>query len=622
MVLRLAAHRLTAYWRGWLVLALLVGVAGAGTLAAAAGARRTESAYPRFLTWSRASDMLVAPAGRGTSGFDDALARLPHAAAVAPIVGLNLEPVNARGQLAGDIVVAAPLDRRYGTLVDRSRVLAGRFPLAGRPHEVAIDQHGAAELHVHVGSYLRLAALPNTPGPVAGGQDHLRTLRVRVVGILVTRASIDPVTDLDKVPHIVASIGLWHELGPRYEAFDGAEVRLQAGTAAATFGREAEALARQFPGTHGQIYQADESTQAATIERSIEPAAVALWLFAIVLALTALLVVGQAASRVLASASTDNQALAALGATRSQLTAAGLINVAAAGVLGAVLAVLLAVAVSPLMPIGVARLAEPDPGLSVDATVLGIGAPVIVVMLLARAAWPARRFAAARLVAAADAAPLRRSRLADGLAGIGLPVTVSTGVRLALEPGRGRTAVPVRAVLAGTTLSVLAVTGAFTFGANLVHLVQAPRLYGRAWDAAIDLQFGAITTAKIAALFAADTQIAGWSFGDHGVISIGHVVVPAIGLARGSGPMLSPTLLQGRPPRTASEIVLGHHHAATIRQAGRRVGDRSHRRPPAALSHRRARRLPQLWPGQLYPDRPRPGRRDHRRRARIAGQFR
>ncbi len=569
-VRRLAAHRLRARWRAWLVLALLVGVAGGATMAAAAGARRTESAYPRFLSWSRASDMLVAPAGHGTGGFDDALARLPHATAVAPIVGLNLEPVNARGRLVGDIVVAAPLDRMYGTLVDRPRILDGRLPQASRPHEVAIDQHGAALLHVRVGSYLRLAALPNTPGPVAGGsQVHLRMLRVRVVGILVTRASIDPVTDLDKVPHVVASAGLWHELGPEYEAFDGAEVRLQAGTAAATFGREAQELARRFPSTHGQIYQADESTQAATVERSIQPAAVALWLFALVLALTALLVVGQAASRVLASASADNQALAALGATRGQLTAAGLINVAAAGALGAVLAVLLAVAVSPLMPIGVARLAEPDPGLSADATVLGIGAPVIVAMLLARTAWPARRLAAARLVAAADAAPLRRSRLADGLAGLGLPVSVSTGVRLALEPGRGRTAVPVRAVLAGTTLSVLAVTGAFTFGANLVHLVQAPRLYGRAWDAAVDLQFGAMTRARTAALFAADPQIAGWSFGDHGVISIGHHVVPAIGVAAGSGPELSPTLLEGHPPRAGDEIVLG---TSTLQQAGKRVG--------------------------------------------------
>ena len=67
-------------------------------------------------------------------------------------------------------------------------------------------------------------------------------------------------------------------------------------------------------------------------------------------------------------------------------------------------------------------------------------------------------------------------------------MTAAAGVRLALEPGRGRTAVPVRAALAGTALSVLAVTAAFTFGANLLQLVNTPPLYGQRWDAAIDLQ--------------------------------------------------------------------------------------------------------------------------------------
>ena len=70
-----------------------------------------------------------------------------------------------------------------------------------------------------------------------------------------------------------------------------------------------------------------------------------------------------------------------------------------------------------------------------------------------------------------------------------MPVTAAAGVRLALEPGRGRTAVPVRAALAGTALSVLAVTAAITFGANLLHLVNTPPLYGQRWDAAIDVQF-------------------------------------------------------------------------------------------------------------------------------------
>ena len=118
------------------------------------------------------------------------------------------------------------------------------------------------------------------------------------------------------------------------------------------------------------------------------------------------------------------------------------------------------------------------------------------------------------------ASPGRRSWLAGWLAGAGAPVTVTAGVRLATEPGRGRTAVPVRAALAGTTLSVLAVTAAFTFGASLLHLVHSPRLYGQAWDAAIDLQFSPILPSQAQDLFGANPGVTGWTYGDHGIIGI------------------------------------------------------------------------------------------------------
>ena len=48
-VIYLAAHELRARWQGWAVLVVLVAVAGGAVLAAAAGALRTDSAYPRFL---------------------------------------------------------------------------------------------------------------------------------------------------------------------------------------------------------------------------------------------------------------------------------------------------------------------------------------------------------------------------------------------------------------------------------------------------------------------------------------------------------------------------------------------------------------------------------------------
>jgi len=60
------------------------------------------------------------------------------------------------------------------------------------------------------------------------------------------------------------------------------------------------------------------------------------------------------------------------------------------------------------------------------------------------------------------------------------------GVRFALEPGQGRTSVPVRSVLVGTVLAVAVVVSALTFGASLNTLVSHPPLYGWNWDYMFD----------------------------------------------------------------------------------------------------------------------------------------
>jgi hypothetical protein len=159
-VLRVAVHAIRARWRGWALLALLVAVGGGAVLVAAAGAWRTSSAYPRFLQASKASDVLVSPARTGLGGYYRALARLPGVAAVAPGVGLNIQPA-AHGE--GGSVAEVPADGQLWHRVDVPKVLAGRLPRADRAGEIAIDQNGAALLHLHVGSTLPMVALPNLP---------------------------------------------------------------------------------------------------------------------------------------------------------------------------------------------------------------------------------------------------------------------------------------------------------------------------------------------------------------------------------------------------------------------------------------------------------------------------
>jgi FtsX-like permease family len=53
------------------------------------------------------------------------------------------------------------------------------------------------------------------------------------------------------------------------------------------------------------------------------------------------------------------------------------------------------------------------------------------------------------------------------------------------------------------------------------------------------------------------------------VVGIDGQIVPAIGVAPGRGPLVSPTLLSGQPPRTGHQIVLG---TSVLRRIGRTVG--------------------------------------------------
>jgi hypothetical protein len=113
------------------------------------------------------------------------------------------------------------VDHRLRYLVDIPKVLAGRLPLPDRLDEIALDQNGGVILHVHVGSALAMEAIRSDGPPSPAGA---RKLRERVVGIVVTRSSVKPVTDLDKFPMILVSAAFMRDLGPGYIAFDGAAV--------------------------------------------------------------------------------------------------------------------------------------------------------------------------------------------------------------------------------------------------------------------------------------------------------------------------------------------------------------------------------------------------------------
>ena len=200
--------------------------------------------------------------------------------------------------------------------------------------------------------------------------------------------------------------------------------------------------------------------------------------FALAALVAALFLIGQSVARYTSATVADLQVLQAVGMTPRQAVASATAPPLLAATAGATLGVVAAIVASRWMPIGAASYTEPHPGVDADWLILGPGwllAPVLV------AAGSAAAAALALTARRRQAAP-RRSAVAAAAAAAGLGVPVVVGARFALEPGRGRAAVPVRPALLGAVAGVLGVLAAFTFSAGVSDAAANPARFGQTWQ--------------------------------------------------------------------------------------------------------------------------------------------
>jgi ABC-type antimicrobial peptide transport system permease subunit len=562
-------------WRPLLSLALLLALIGGVVLTAAAGARRTDTAYPRLLSWANATQVDLLP---GVNGFPAdyyaALAKLPQVAELATAVLYQVTLPTATHAYTNQVIAISSPDRAEGVSADKVKVLAGRPFDPDAPGQAMIDPQLAALEHVGPGGTLRLLGVPNDPK--TGNPDFAKRvpLSFRVAAIVVFDNQIVPfdggtgggnseptaLVSSFPVPGAVTTMSYGNT----------ADVRLRPGATVASLTRAASALARHYKDTAGQILAISGADQVTATQQAIRPQAIALAAFAALAGLIAVAVIGQLLRRQLALDAAEFPVLRAIGATRASLVGLSLARLALVTVAGGAIAVVVAIAASPLMPIGPARLAEPHPGVEVNVAILATGFAVIALLplaLLAGAAWRVARQAGGPLGVAEPVQPGRPSRIGGALTRAG-SVTGGVGVAMAFEPGHGRTAVPVRSALAGCVIAVAALTAAAVFGTSLVALVSTPHDYGQNWDAQLDLGFGGAPGVFAAHVIAAERAVTGYAAGNYGQFVIDGQVVPAIGLdqAAGGGYL---TMLAGRAPATPGEIALG---AQTLRAIHARVG--------------------------------------------------
>jgi FtsX-like permease family len=138
------------------------------------------------------------------------------------------------------------------------------------------------------------------------------------------------------------------------------------------------------------------------------------------------------------------------------------------------------------------------------------------------------------------------------------------GVRMALEPGRGRTAVPVRSAIFSATLSVAALTASLVFATSLHSLLVTPRLSGYMWDVFVAVEG---QHEQAAAALRADPMVAGYTRGGFANVRIGGASLMALTLD-GSGPV-RPVISEGAAPAADDEVALG---VSTMRAAHAAIG--------------------------------------------------
>jgi len=554
---RLVFHAgLRRRWRSWLAIALLISVVGGLVLAAAAAGRRTENAFPRFVA---------------AHGFDSIVyatrpvpvAHLPGVASVTDLVLPDAgnptcdcaHPINGN-----DFGVAVVSGRGAAPFT----LVSGQLPDPSKPDQVLASSTLQQDDGVHVGSVIHVAFEAPSQAADYNNPDtgyvepHGPRLALQVVGIEATEIEFPsggtPVYLLYVGPGFARSV-LPHT-AVEYEYF----VRLRHGAAGIPqFDQHVDELNLGI----GSVGASSEDGTAATIQGSIHPQAVGWWILAALAALVGLAVVGQALARQSAVESEDHPTLVAVGMSGRELFALDMARNLVVGLAGAVGAVVIATLLSPIAPLGEARLAEGSTGVTFDSLVLLLGAFATVVVVLALGVWPALRAARPRRMDE-PAGPSRSSAVVRNLVTLGAPPTAVIGVRNALERRSGGSAVPLGSALLGMVLAVIALCATGVFGASLTHLTATPRLYGDPEQ----LGFNPASTALLTSLQhnpAVTAITEGVGAGD---VRVNGKLVGGIAGTSVKGPLLF-SAVTGTLPVTDDQVGLG---VSTMRQVGAHIG--------------------------------------------------
>ena len=491
-------------------------------------------------------------------GFDWAKVR-----ALPEVQALSLFPVSFGFAVEDYQSVSAewvPADRQLTRTIERPVIVQGRLLNPSRIDEVDITPEFAGSHGKKPGDMLTLdLATPQqiNAGFDGSGRDPPRgpQIRVRIVGVIRSPWESVDISSPGGDGGVLASPALFaayraNIMGTNGRGYINAEVRLRGGAAALPAFRAD--LARATGRSDIDVWNNLEFF-GDPVRTGYEAA----WLLAFGLAalVAALFLIGQSLIRHVFANAVDLQVLQSLGLTRWQAVASAVVGPCLGAAAGATLGVAGTIVASRWMPIGLASLVEPHPGLQADWLVLVAGWVFASLLALAGSAVAASSALAA---GRQDTVP-RRSTVAVVAASAGLPIPILIGTRFALEPGRGPTAVPVRPALLGAITGVVGVLAVLTFSAGIADAAANPARFGQTWQLDAYLgqngqDFG--PSGQVLAAVAADPDVIGVddariAGAQSGQVSVESFTYDPVG---NKGPAV--VLTSGRMPAEPNEIAL------------------------------------------------------------------
>lgn len=544
-------------WHAWVALGIAIGIAAGAAIAAAAGALRADSAYPRYVSAQRAAHVMLGGIGADDPATIDEIRRQIQSfpEVVDSEIGQFVSSsavVRRTGKIAAfpNIVVVGSNETRQGFTFDIPKLLEGRMYTREAPDEGILDWVAADKLDVGLNDVIDVRLLDFAD---AEGAPRVVLAPVRVVGIAVFPGSVPavgqtPLSGLAVTPAFMRSYS--RNIPP---SNDAPSVLLRSDDDIPSFLERVRAL----PVDVDIVSTLPE--HVAGVQRTLRFEVLALWALSTLVGLAAVAIFGQAIARMTLVESADFSSLGALGMQRAAMTVIGIARAGFVGAIATIVAAGVAVAASVLTPIGISRLVEPDPGLALNGVVLAVGLAATLLIVPALAAWPSFRTAKA----GEPAGPRRPSSLADAVAARA-PVATATGVRMALDPGRGRRAIPVRTAVLGSLIGIAAVTASLVFASSLAHLIRTPELYGFNWS---EIVIAEGSGPELEEALAEDPDVEAMSRG--GVVNMLIAGKPLVPFVYEPGSIV-PTILSGRAPVGDDEIALG---PSLMRAFDLKIGD-------------------------------------------------